>query len=135
MRYNFDLADLNGDGYLSREEVAMLFRAMGQTVSDAKIKAAVAELPDLSDFSTFKLFFAKHYTEPASPEAVEKAFSVFDPLKTGKISVSKFRDLVTSLANSLTHAEVDEVLKIAGAESKTEINYKEFARILSLGPS
>ena len=134
MRANFDLVDENKDGYLNKDEVVMLFRGLGQTPSDSKMKLAKTELPDLSDFQTFKAFFAKFYEDPATTEEIVKAFTQFDPFKTGKISVAKFRELVTSAADSLSQAEVDELLKLAGLESAVDIMYADFAKVLALGP-
>jgi len=135
MKENFDLADSDGDGFLSKEEVVLLFRALGQTVSDSKMKTATSDISDLTDFSSFKLFFTKHYQEPATPEDVMKAFTIFDPKRTGNMSVKKFRELVTSIGDSLTHAEVDEILKVAGIGAEPEFAYSTFARLLALGPA
>ena len=135
LRDNFSLVDTDGDGFVSRDEVLLLFRGLGQTPRDSVIQSALAKLPERTDFEEFKKFFKTNYREPVGTEQLTAAFAVFDPFKTGFINVSKFRDLVTSIADSLTHAEVDEVLRISGFSEKSEIPYAAFAKSLALGPA
>lgn len=135
LRDNFNLVDTDGDGYLSRDEVLLLFRGLGQTPSDTRILLALTKVSEKTDFEAFKTFYALRYREPVTQEQLVDAFALFDPFNTGMIPALKFRELVTSIGDSLTHAEVDEVLKIAGYTGNVDIPYAEFARSLALGPS
>ena len=134
---NFALVDSDGDGLLSREEVVLLFRGLGQTPTDEKMKRATAKLPDKTDYAGFKDFFASNYAAPLTESEVLRAFTFFDAGKTGHISTTKFRELLTGVgAGCLTHAEVDEILKRApGHINNGSIDYHNFAKLLTSGPA
>ena len=133
LKDNFDLVDTDSDGYLSPDEVVLLFRGLGQTPSDSKMKLEMFSLTKKTDLTGFKKFYAKCYASPCTEINLLKSFKVFDSADKGKMSASKFRELTTSLGDGLSHAEVDEILKAAKVPLNGTIDLSYFARMLTGG--
>ena len=132
-RDNFELVDVDRDGLLSREEVGLLFRGLGQTPSDTELETILKTLGsgDKTDLATFKQFFIANYKPPLTGEQLIEAFRVFDPTRSGKVTTARFREIVTSLGDALTEDEVDEILKSARIDPRGSIDYVAFATLIT----
>ena len=132
---NFDLVDTDRDGFISKDETGLLFRGLGQTISDTDLNKILNTLDSNKiDFEKFKTFFITHYKVPTSQNELIDAFKVFDPTNSGKITVARFRELVTKLGDSLTEQEVDEVLKESRIDPRGTIDYISFSALISASP-
>jgi calmodulin len=130
-RDNFDLVDVDRDGLLSRQEVGILFRGLGQTPTDAELDDLLDELGDKTDLASFKQFFITHYRPPLTEQQLIEAFRVFDPTRSGRVSTARFREIVTGLGDALTEAEVDEIIKSARIDPRGSIDYVAFASLIT----
>ena len=64
--------------------------------------------------------------EESNEDAVLKAFKLFDPKNTGKISDETFRIILTKLGKMFTNSEVDKFFKISKIENEDFIDYRKF---------
>ncbi|CAD0010667.1 unnamed protein product [Aureobasidium pullulans] len=59
------------------------------------------------------------------------AFAVFDRDGSGTISAEELRNVMKSIGENLSDAEIDEMIKEADANGDGNIDYDEFAKIMS----
>jgi Ca2+-binding EF-hand superfamily protein len=139
IRDNFDLVDTDKDGFLSKSECGLLFRGLGQTISDSKLNQLLSAINhERISYAQFKQFYQTNYSDPISEERLIEAFKVFDPTGSGKISAARFRDITTSLGTSsgdcLTEPEIEEIFKLAGIDPKGIVDYRKFASLVTAPP-
>jgi calmodulin len=130
-RDNFDLVDTDRDGWLSKEEVGILYRGLGQTPTDGELKDLLQEIEEKTELNGFKNFFIKNYKQPLSEEELIEAFRVFDPTNSGRVTTARFREIVTGLGDALTEAEVEEIIKAARIDPRGSIDYVAFASLIT----
>lgn len=103
---NFDLVDDDKDGMITKEQATLLFRGLGQTPTESEMKEILHSLPESISFRAFCDWFGVNYKDPSSEDAITKAFRVFDLSNSGVLPLSKFRELLTSLGDSMNNDEV-----------------------------
>lgn len=103
---NFTLVDEDRDGYINRDEAILLLRGLGQAPPESVAETIKKELPERMDFKQFLKWFAKVYSEPCTEQQIVKAFRVFDLSSSGVLPVTKFRELLNSVAIPLKPDEV-----------------------------
>eukprot|EP00922_Rhytidocystis_sp_ex-Travisia-forbesii_P042287 GHVS01063185.1.p1 GENE.GHVS01063185.1~~GHVS01063185.1.p1 ORF type:complete len:205 (+),score=37.50 GHVS01063185.1:292-906(+) len=87
-------------------------------------------------FEEFLDVFAIEYKPPVTEQVLRQAFEVFDETSSGKMSMMKFVEVLTTKGEPLPKKEVDEVLLLANVDqAKNEFDFAELARKLSEGPS
>ena len=79
------------------------------------------------DFSEFLTMMANHIMdEMDTKEEICAAFKEFDKTGKGYVDVEDLRNVLTSLGDSLTADEVEEMIKTADIENSGRINYEDF---------
>lgn len=133
-RENFDLLDDDKDGMISKEQACLLFRGLGQTPSDAEMIEIVGSLKAQVSFDEFLRWFGTCYKTPLQESDITKAFRIFDLSNSGVLPVSKFRELLQNLGDSMTKEEIDEIIKEIPVDSRGNFDYVVFSRKLAEGP-
>ena len=103
---NFNLLDEDKDGFITRDEAGMLFRGLGQTPTESEMKELLRLAPDKLSFQVFCDWFGRGYKEPSTEAEITKAFRVFDLSNSGVLPLIKFRELLSSLGDSMGKEEV-----------------------------
>ncbi|XP_061173318.1 calmodulin-like [Saccostrea echinata] len=124
----FLVFDKDGDGTVSTEELGAVMRSMGQDPTEKELMDMIAEV-DVDgngdvEFDEFLQMMAKQMQCTDSPDELIEAFQVFDENKTGYISVTEFRSVMTTLGERLTDEDVDEMIADTGLGSNGYIRYK-----------
>eukprot|EP00727_Mastigamoeba_balamuthi_P007353 m51a1_g3238 nucleoside-diphosphate kinase/calmodulin, putative (316) ;mRNA; r:122230-123314 len=133
LREKFAKFDINGDGKISRREVAAAFRAVGKNPTQADIDKFM-ELADLdrSGFVDFDEFFM--FIESITPNACEEelleSFRAFDSDNDGFISADELLRVMTSRGERMTPEEAEEMLHEADKNGDGKIDYSEFVKTL-----
>jgi Ca2+-binding EF-hand superfamily protein len=133
-RENFALIDEDADGMISREEASVLFRGLGQTPTDTSMNEALRSLPFQVSFDDFVQWFSLNYRVPVSESDITKAFRVFDLSNAGVLPISKFRELLGTMGDSMSKDEIEEIVREIPVDSRGNFDYVVFARKLSEGP-
>ena len=133
-RDNFNLLDDDKDGFITKDATSILFRGLGQTPTDSEMKDLLDSLPDKVSFETFISWFSSSYTDPHTEAAVAKAFRVFDLSNSGVLPISKFRELLTSLGDSMSQEEIEDIIREIPVDSRGNFDYIVLARKLVEGP-
>ncbi|KAJ1645557.1 hypothetical protein LPJ64_002847 [Coemansia asiatica] len=133
-RAAFDEFDKDGNGSISKEELESAMKTiLGDKVeinAEELIKAVDKDGDGEIDFVEFTTLMAQYYNTSSEEEELREAFKVFDKNGDGFISADELRQVMTSLGERLTDAEVDEMIKEADADGDGKINYEEFVKMM-----
>lgn len=136
----FSLFDEDGDGLVTGDELGVVIRALGQTVTEAEIDEMILDVMAQTgqptvDFASFLTMIASRTdardTEAENQEIVD-AFQIYDRNNQGYITAKELRHLMTTVGEVLTTEEVDEMFQDAGVKGETfKINYVKFVEIMT----
>jgi calmodulin len=131
---NFNLVDHDKDGKINWDQAAVLYRGLGQTPTESEMKDLLSSLPTEATFDEFINWFSESYREPHTESAIAKAFRVFDLSNSGVLPISKFRELISSLGDSMSAEEIEEIVREIPVDSRGNFDYVVLARKLVEGP-
>jgi len=136
----FSLFDEDGDGLINGEELGIVIRALGHTVTEAEIDAMIEDVEAQTgqqtvDFASFLTMIpSQNDGRNAKTEKKEivEAFQIYDRQKKGYVTAKELRHLMTSVGEALSHEEVDEMFQEAGVGGDDfKINYVKFVEIMT----
>lgn len=128
--------DTDGSGTIDIEELGNVFEAMGQSLSTEELQSVLRHADDDGsgeiDFDEFLLLMCSSFGAEESFEGdLMDTFRRYDVDADGLISTRDLRQLVVELVgDSMTSAEVDEVVEVAAVERGD--GYIEFMKWESL---
>ncbi|CDJ42870.1 calmodulin, putative [Eimeria tenella] len=136
----FGIFDTDGDGYVTLEEFAKLFRSVGQSPSEATLRK-IAEKFDpegsgkLGLHTFLSICESEFFEESMKEEKLLECFRVFDQDAIGKIKTTELRFILQQIGEPLSDDEADKfiewALKVPEAVSDGGmINYDVLAREL-----
>ncbi|KAH8739870.1 hypothetical protein FG386_001687 [Cryptosporidium ryanae] len=157
IKETFNLADDDSDGKINFDQASILFRVLGQTITDRDLKTALLEgWPGLDsnlesggkvdykkidtnklepiEFEAFIKIFRAKYKIPYSENTIIEAFQVFDPDNTGMMSSSSFIKLMTTTGEPVPNNDVEDLLLLANVDQEGKFDYTQLARRLVEGP-
>lgn len=131
----FDLFDKDHSGSISTSELGDVMRSLGQNPTDAELQDMVNEVDtDNSGTIEFNEFMAMMSTSIQPKDFAEEtmaAFKVFDKDGSGTISAEELKQVMKSLGENLTDAEIEDMIREADKDNDGTIDYEEFAQLLS----
>lgn len=171
---NFNLLDVDRDGKITKREAGLLFRSLGQTVSNKRLEKIlsahfqpasqhdfkkVTRNPSSSqekvppgkeptqvetseptiDFSSFMQLFEDAYQQPLSVDIVIQSLQLFDPERTGHLSLTRLRDILSySDAEPLRGDDLEDIMRLAETLAvpdgpSNRVDYVAFAKKLTQG--
>ncbi|KAF4634399.1 hypothetical protein G7Y89_g3712 [Cudoniella acicularis] len=130
----FSLFDQNNDGDITAKELGDVMRSLGQSPSESELQDIVDE-GDIDkdgtiDFTEFLLMMASKSKDVDPEEELRAAFNVFDRDHNGVISAAELREVMISLGETLTPAELDEIMREVDADGNGTIDFEEFLQVL-----
>ena len=130
----FSLFDKEGDGTITTEELGPVMRSLGQNPTNAELMDMINEVDadgnGIIDFPAFLTMMARKMKETDSDEEIREVFKVFDKDGNGFISASELRHVMSNLGEDLIE-EVDEMIREAGLDSSSQVNYEEFVAMMT----
>jgi len=122
------------DQVISAADLKVMFASLGKDKSDAEIDEMIAMAPGPINFTMFLTMFGEKLNGTDPEDVIRNAFACFDDEGTGKLDADYLRELLTTMGDRFTEEQVDELLKGAPLDEKTnEFDYKEFTKILKHG--
>ena len=82
------------------------------------------------DFKEFLGLMVRKMKDTDTEEELLEAFKVFDRDTNGFITSHELRHVMTSLGESLTPEEIEEMVKEADVDGDGQINYDEFVKMM-----
>ncbi|KAK5210815.1 hypothetical protein LTR47_001536 [Exophiala xenobiotica] len=134
----FALFDKDSSGTITAHELGEIMRSLGQNPSDSELQDMINEVDiDNSgsiDFEEFLKMMNTNVKAHHFADETRAAFNVFDKDGSGTISAEELRQVMKSLGENLTDAEIDEMIAEADKDRNGTIDYEEFVQLLSPKP-
>uniref|UniRef100_A0ACD5XFR9 Uncharacterized protein n=1 Tax=Avena sativa TaxID=4498 RepID=A0ACD5XFR9_AVESA len=130
--------DANGDGRISRPELAAMFESVGHAATDDELSRVMAEADADSDgFISLDEFATLNATACGDDAAVEEdlrlAFKVFDADGSGAISATELARVLHSLGEKATVSQCRRMIEGVDKNGDGLINFEEFKVMLAGG--
>ncbi|XP_011409933.1 PREDICTED: myosin regulatory light chain 12B-like isoform X2 [Amphimedon queenslandica] len=130
----FNMIDQNRDGFIDNEDLKDMLASLGQEPSDAVVDEMMGEAPGPLNFTMFLTLFGEKLTGTDPEDVIRNAFACFDEEGVGTIHEDRLRELLTTMGDRITDAEVDQMLRGgAPVDSAGNFDYVAFTRILKHG--
>ncbi|XP_074641367.1 neo-calmodulin-like [Tubulanus polymorphus] len=136
----FELFNTNGDGHVSKSEMANVMERMGLLYSDRELDEMLAEIDSggdgTVDFGEFLAFMAVHLEEAKTNNAVlQETFRQFDIGDKGYLNKSDLRKALSILGdgNDTIRRDVHSVLSDADLDGDGKLTFQEFSEIILSG--
>lgn len=133
-RAAFDLFDQDGNNAISKEELGTVMRRLGLNPTDEELRDMIREHDqDESgqiEFGEFCDMLAQRMEGDDKEESLRAAFRTFDQDGSGKISAQELRDVMHSLGERLTDADIEEMIREADIDGDNQIDYEEFVKMM-----
>jgi arsenite methyltransferase len=127
----FDLFDADGNGSLSRDELANVMRSLGMNPTNEDLEAifikADADLNDVIDFSEFSQWIANK-VDITSKEDLRDIFQLIDLDGNGILSHDELRELFDALKIDSSDDEITQLIQQADLDGNGVIDYDEFVQ-------
>eukprot|EP01120_Amphizonella_sp_Union-15-10_P005441 TRINITY_DN1625_c0_g1_i1.p1 TRINITY_DN1625_c0_g1~~TRINITY_DN1625_c0_g1_i1.p1 ORF type:complete len:154 (-),score=34.31 TRINITY_DN1625_c0_g1_i1:86-547(-) len=136
IRACFTALDTDGDGVITREDLAFGIRALGKIPSQEQIKKLFEEIgtTSLINYEVFKKGNEKPFPTPFSAEKGMKAtFQELDANNDGTIQESELRQMLLTLGFPMSHKEVDTLMQDVEVDNAGRIRYDRFIDLVING--
>ena len=131
---NFGLFDKDTVGTIFLDEMIIIFRAMGQTPTEADVetmkKEADFEGSGKTDLNTCIAVYTKYRKNPITETEILNAFEELDEKKKGQISGKRLRHLISTCGENLSEEEINKMMKYANPDTEGNVNYREFVKLM-----
>ena len=140
VREAFNLFDVDGSGRIDPRELKEAMISLGYTNNNAVISDMIADLDKDKDgdidFDEFLNIFtlqigAGDGTGGQSREDMAKIFNLFDVEKTGYISLNQLKRIARELGETMSDAELLEMIERASSRDDGLVSLDDFCNILS----
>ena len=139
VREAFNLFDVDGSGRIDPRELKEAMISLGYTNNNAVISDMIADLDkdkDKIDFDEFLNIFtlqigAGDGSGGQSREDIAKIFNLFDVEKTGYISLNQLKRIARELGETMSDAELLEMIERASSRDDGLVSLDDFCNILS----
>jgi len=129
----FNFVDQNRDGFIDKEDLTDMFASLGKTHPDKYFEDLLAEAPGAMNFTMFLTMFGEKLQGTDPEDVIKNAFGCFDEESTGTIHEDYLRELLTTLGERFTKAQVDDIFSQAPINDEGMFDYNEFTRVLKHG--
>mmetsp|Transcript_24345 Transcript_24345/g.41895 ORF Transcript_24345/g.41895 Transcript_24345/m.41895 type:complete len:164 (-) Transcript_24345:1032-1523(-) len=130
----FKLFDKDGDGRLSKRDLADVMKKLGQSMTEDQLQKLVMDVGkdgngDI-EFSDFLAVMTKNLSDNQTEHELQKAFNFFDKDNDGLISAVELRDVMLRLGENVTVEECAAIIDEADQNGDGKIDFHDFCTIL-----
>ena len=134
LKQAFALFDLDGNGYITNDELGTVLRKMGQEPTDEEVDAMIAEIDEdgdgTIDFEEFCELMEKRMSDDSTEADIIEVFKVFDNDGSGNITAEELKHILCNLDEPLTQTEVDWIVDEADVDGDGTISFDEFKKMM-----
>ncbi|CAJ0948516.1 unnamed protein product, partial [Mesorhabditis belari] len=131
----FSVFDKDGNGTITGKELGTVMRSLGQNPTEAELNKMINEVDSdgnrTIDFDEFLEMMARKMKSPILEADIRAAFKVFDKDGNGHISETELRHVMTSLGETLTEEELEDMIGEADVNGDGLVNYEEFVIMMT----
>mmetsp|Transcript_71791 Transcript_71791/g.149956 ORF Transcript_71791/g.149956 Transcript_71791/m.149956 type:complete len:156 (+) Transcript_71791:820-1287(+) len=135
IREAFNLFDTDGSGAIEPSELRVTLQSLGFETKNATIYAMLEDLDkDKSgsiEFNEFLDLMCANSTGLTTKEDIDRVFDMFDVDGTNSLSVANLRAVADDLGESITDAELSQMIDRADLNQDGVISRQEFHAIIS----
>ncbi|EER17254.1 calmodulin, putative [Perkinsus marinus ATCC 50983] len=125
----FRLCDGDGDGHITKKEATMLLRALGHIPTQKQCSEFLQELPNAITLDDFIDRLNQHYTPALPLDRLIGAFQTLEPSRTGVMAGDTLKELITTVGEKLSEAEVEEVFKDIKLDKDGNVHYVDLVEL------
>eukprot|EP01121_Diplochlamys_sp_Union-15-3_P019550 TRINITY_DN73_c0_g1_i1.p1 TRINITY_DN73_c0_g1~~TRINITY_DN73_c0_g1_i1.p1 ORF type:complete len:154 (-),score=45.79 TRINITY_DN73_c0_g1_i1:27-488(-) len=132
----FAALDTDGDGVITRDDLAFGIRALGKIPSQDQIKKLQDEIGTtaLIDIKVFSSAVKKPFPLPHTAEkSMRDTFKELDANNDGTIPESELRQMLLTLGNPMSHKEVDTLMQEMEVDNAGRVRYDKFIDVVING--
>lgn len=147
LRSTFRAADVNGDGVLSRREMATLLRRICPTAKHDVVMIMISEFDQNNDekieYQEFVNYLNRHANTSLArclestlltpQDAIRATFRVWDKNGDGVISAGELRSVLKKSCSTMSDAQISLLVRHMDANLDGSIDYNEFVSFLFPG--
>eukprot|EP01061_Rhynchopus_euleeides_P026204 TRINITY_DN42896_c0_g1_i1.p1 TRINITY_DN42896_c0_g1~~TRINITY_DN42896_c0_g1_i1.p1 ORF type:complete len:320 (+),score=186.94 TRINITY_DN42896_c0_g1_i1:48-962(+) len=106
----FDLFDNDMSGFITADEIKLVFKGIGIKVDEDEILEQFDEDGDNKiSFEEFWKLMQKQQKEAEGPREILAAFQAFNPSGSGEISKDDLREVAMSICETVTEQDINEI--------------------------
>ncbi|KYQ93700.1 essential myosin light chain (ELC) [Tieghemostelium lacteum] len=131
----FNIFDKDNDGKVAADEIGNVLRSLGKNPTNAEIEKLKTEIGSKDfDLNTLKNIYKQPIRTPTEQrKEMIDAFKALDKDGNGTIQEAELRQLLTTLGDYLTSAEVDELMKEVNVDSNGSVSFETFVDLIVNG--
>ena len=134
IREAFNLFDTDGSGTIDPKELKAAMQSLGFEAKNQTIYQMIADIDkDGSgniNFDEFLDMMTAKMSDKDTKEDIQKVFNLFDDDSTGKISLRNLKRVAKELGETMSDAELLEMIERADTDADGEISPDEFYAIM-----
>lgn len=137
IREAFDLFDSDKNGLIDAHEMKVAMRALGFEAKKEEVLRMMQDCTQrdqhnqpLMDLRGFTDLMTDRFAQRDPREEMIKAFKLFDPQNTGKISFRSLRKVAQELGENMSDQELQAMIDEFDRDQDGEINLEEFLAIM-----
>lgn len=120
--------DKDGDGFITTKELGNVMRSLRQNPTEAELQDMINEI-DVDgdgriDFPEFLALMTDKLEFNDSEEEIQEAFKIFDKDGNGFISAEEMREVIMAFDETMTVAEIDEMIADADLDGDGQLDYE-----------
>ncbi|KAK6959564.1 alpha-actinin A, partial [Biomphalaria glabrata] len=126
----FQLFDKDRNGHISRDELGRVFRALDLDPSQKELDQALKELDKdgngIIELDDFKMYLkkVKRSSYDERKQEMMQAFSLLDKNNDKFIDAKELSQVLTSLGEVLSEAEINAMIQVADTNKDGKIDYE-----------
>ena len=125
--------DKDGSGSISIDELGALLRSVGHAPTPTELMRIIREVDtDCSGQIEFEEFLVMIASKDKNcDDEIEAAFKLFDKDGDGFISEDELRDVMVSVGENLTDAQIKGMMAVADIDGDNRVGFEDFRGLMT----
>jgi len=130
----FERIDKEGTGEIPTSELGAVMRMLGHQLKPDQLQECIEEVDGdgsgFVDFDEFLVLMTKKTKEAEEEKEVREAFRILDKEGKGTIDANVLKEILLALDETMTEADVDEMVDEIDEDGSGAVDYEEFKAVM-----
>lgn len=130
----FERIDKEGSGEIPTSELGAVMRMLGHNLKPDALQECIEEVDGdgsgFVDFDEFLVLMTKKTKEAEEEKEVREAFRILDKEGKGTIDAAVLKEILLALDETMTEADVDEMVDEIDEDGSGAVDYEEFKAVM-----